>query len=163
MGGTPTADSASTEMSAEGVVDDVHPATLSSTTHDVAGRVIDRLNHPEIPQPSVAELLSRLQNSPAIQGLTSTSHVVQDPPVRHGVTNRSVPLSDTVTVTDPRVERGIAPPAVPQQDLRGFSFQQALPVIAQLSENIDFVQSIQKVRLITTLPDYFCIDSILSS
>ncbi len=42
-----------------------------------------------------------------------------------------------------------APPISPAQNLRSCSFQQALPYIAQLSSNSQFVQSLHSVSLVT--------------
>ena len=100
---------------------------------------------PALPQPTVASLLSQLQNSPAIHALTSGSHVVQSSHTSSHVPSY-IPVPRTDVVTDPRLARRVVPPAVPKQDLRGFTFQQTLPIIAQLSEDDAFVQAVRKVR-----------------
>lgn len=133
-------------------------ATLSTATENEAADSSEYHEDPAPAQPTtVALLLSQLQSSPAIHALTSSSHVIQNPPSSHVTTHMAVPQSEVVA--DPRLARRAAPPAVPRQDLRRFTFQQTLPVVAQLSDDDAFVQAVRKVRTVAS-SDRSCLDRL---
>lgn len=98
-------------------------------------------------QPSVASLLSQLQNSPAVHALAGASRVVQSPPPVNGVNYEAPPLPDIAPDPwDAHEQQRATPPAAQKRDLRSATFQQALPIIAQLSEDELFIEAVRKVR-----------------
>lgn len=105
---------------------------------------------PTVEHPSVASLLSQLQSSPAIQ--LEPSHVIRNPAPIHD-TRRPLPTQPNTT-TDPRLARRAAHPSASNGDLREYTFQQALPVIARLSEDNGFVEALRKVCFLCFL---YCI------
>lgn len=96
-------------------------------------------------RPSVASLLSQLQSSSAIQAALAVEFpAVQGLPV---TVNTAYAPQPSAQPTDPRLRgRTHSESAAHKQDLRNASFQQALPGIAQLSEDQAFVDAVRKVR-----------------
>ena len=94
---------------------------------------------------SVAALLSQLQSSPtwsaAVPSPPTHSPPVCVPTTSAYVSAVSTSASDTSLRRSP--SRGL--PLAARQDVRSYTFQQALPLLARLSEDPDFVALLSKV------------------
>ncbi|GJE84758.1 hypothetical protein PsYK624_008340 [Phanerochaete sordida] len=93
---------------------------------------------------SVASLLAQLQSAGAADPTRVVEPQVPENPAGHESPRMPQP---SVRSTDPRLrERSQPASAARKHDLRNVSFQQALPAIAQLSEDQAFVDAIRKVK-----------------
>ncbi|OBZ71840.1 hypothetical protein A0H81_08216 [Grifola frondosa] len=94
---------------------------------------------------SVASLLSQLQAPPSF---TNTAFVPLVPPAQpSGIGHVSQPFSSfQPSIPEPAPVPAPLPSSARKQDLRSCSFQQALPHLAQLSEDPDFVAAISTMK-----------------
>lgn len=110
--------------------------------------------------PSVASLLSQLQSStgvasvvrhpppPGPEGFPTTGHVHPPYASLPVITANSSPArasSSFIPSEAGTSSESVAP--VRKQDARVMSFQQALPRLAQMSEDAEFVEAVKQVRL----------------
>ncbi|GBE79211.1 hypothetical protein BKA93DRAFT_823902 [Sparassis latifolia] len=117
----------------------------------------------EVAQPSsssssVAALLSQLHGSPSFNAVVAPVPPPAAPPVDVNYCgtqhfDRHQPISESQSTLAPcpaapesAAAPPLAPPAVRKQDLRSYTFQQALPQLARLSEDPEFVKSISAMK-----------------
>lgn len=99
-------------------------------------------------QLSVASLLSQLQGAAGASAHPPAAAIAQqltEPPADYGVAHAQRP---SALLPDPalreRAHADLPPPR--KQDLRNVSYQQALPIIAQLSQDQAFIDAIRKLK-----------------
>ncbi|PCH41599.1 alpha/beta-hydrolase, partial [Wolfiporia cocos MD-104 SS10] len=125
-----------------GTSDTPHDAVVLKGEHSIADSAAESAD--PAPTPSVASLLSQLQNSLPFSSVTQSA---TEPHVG-SAQNPQLLGSPYQSATDSRsVGTALAPPPpVRRQDLRNCTFQQALPHLARLVEDPSFVDAISTMQ-----------------
>jgi len=98
------------------------------------------------PSPTVASLLSQL-SAPAVDPPpdASISQTALATPLAHSFKLSSLPPPDSIPAA-PTATTTPVPSSAPRQDLRSCTFQQALPHLARLAEDAEFVSAVTAMK-----------------